>query len=229
MKFTPRLTAPESGNKYYNTPDAGGYAVGIIKGSPTDPGCNVLSNCVGYAAGRFNEIIGKGEFVYFGWAPDAHLWIDAAHNQGLHTGKEPKLGAVIVWGGCGKHVGIVEKINPDGSIVTSESGWGCKNKFWTTTRAPGGNWGAGSSYKFLGFVYNPATETETPPPLLQYGDRGDAVTEMQKALVREGVLRSGEVDGVFGRITRGAVLEFQLENKLTIDGICGAETWGALS
>ena len=228
MKFVPRLTAPEKGNPYYNRTQSGGYAVGIIEGNPKDPGADVLANCVGYAAGRFNEIIGKGCFVYWGYAPDADKWIEAAHNQGLHTGREPKLGAVIVWGGRGKHVGIVEKINPDGSIITSESGYGSKNKFWTTTRKPGGNWGAGSNYTFLGFVYNPATE-EPGAPLLQIGDRGDAVTEMQKALVRAGVLRSNEVDGIFGRITRGAVLEFQLENKLALDGICGAETWAALS
>ena len=228
MKYVPRLTAPEKGNPYYNSIAAGGYAVGIIDGNPKDAGCNVLANCVGYAAGRFNEIIGKGCFVYWGYAPDADKWIEAAHNQGLNTGKEPKLGAVIVWGGRGKHVGIVEQINPDGSIVTSESGYGCKVKFWTTTRQPGGNWSAGSNYTFLGFVYNPATEGPAAP-LLKIGDRGDAVTEMQKALVREGVLRSGEVDGVFGRITRGAVLEFQLEQKLTLDGVCGPETWKALS
>lgn len=28
--FKARLTRPEDGNKYYNTPDAGGYAVGAI-------------------------------------------------------------------------------------------------------------------------------------------------------------------------------------------------------
>ena len=58
--FKPRMTKPESGNPYYNTLAAGGYS-GCIKGSPTDKGCNVLANCVGYAAGRFNEIIGKPE------------------------------------------------------------------------------------------------------------------------------------------------------------------------
>lgn len=44
MKFTKRTTKPEKGNKYYNTKDKGGYST-AIKGSPTDPDCNVLHNC----------------------------------------------------------------------------------------------------------------------------------------------------------------------------------------
>ena len=57
LTFTPRLSRPESGNPYYNTRGNGGYS-DAIKGKPTDPGCDVLANCVGYACGRFNEIGG---------------------------------------------------------------------------------------------------------------------------------------------------------------------------
>ena len=53
-----RTTKPESGNKFYNTATKGGYSHCIV-GYPTDKSCNVLSNCVGYACGRFNEIIGS--------------------------------------------------------------------------------------------------------------------------------------------------------------------------
>ena len=49
-----RSSKPESGNKYYNTRSVGGYSTCII-GKPTDAGCNVLANCVGYANGAFNE------------------------------------------------------------------------------------------------------------------------------------------------------------------------------
>ena len=169
--FIPRLTKPESGNPYYNTPAAGGYAIGIILGNPRDSGCNVLANCVGYAAARFNEIIGAGEFKYFKYAPNAEDFYDTAIAQGLKVGAEPKLGAIICWAkgkthtsadGAG-HVAVVEKINADGSIVTSESGYGCANPFWTTERKKGsGNWGAGTEYRFLGFIYNPAvSDAET--------------------------------------------------------------------
>ena len=46
MAYKPRTCKPEKGNKYYNTKSNGGYSDAII-GKPTDPDCNVLSNCVG--------------------------------------------------------------------------------------------------------------------------------------------------------------------------------------
>lgn len=55
MKYSPRKTKPEKGNKYYIRKANGGYSP-CIKGNPTDKNCNVLCNCVGYAVGRFNEI-----------------------------------------------------------------------------------------------------------------------------------------------------------------------------
>ena len=83
MAFIPRLEKPASGNPYYNTPEKGGYAVGIINGSPVDPGCNVLANCVGYAAGRFNEILGANKFLYFQYAPNPDQWLGVAKLAGL--------------------------------------------------------------------------------------------------------------------------------------------------
>jgi hypothetical protein len=63
MAFTPRLTKPEAGNKYYITKAKGGWSTAIV-GCPTDPDCNVLHNCVGYAFGRFNEIIGDTKMTH---------------------------------------------------------------------------------------------------------------------------------------------------------------------
>ena len=234
--FKPRLTRPESGNKYYNTPAAGGYAVGAIKGNPTLAGCNILANCVGYAAGRFNEIIGAGVWKYLTYPPDAENFIDIAKQQGLKTGTEPKLGAIIVWAkgktwnpsdGAG-HVAVVEQINADGSIVTSESGYGCANPFWTAARIKGkdGNWGAGSAYRFLGFVYQPGAPT--PEGIIKKGDTGASVIWLQTKLTEKGYLPSGQIDGDFGKYTLGALCGFQLENGLTVDGICGPATKAAL-
>ena len=170
MAFKARLTKPESGNPYYNTKGNGGYS-NAIKGSPTNKGCDVLSNCVGYAYGRFNEIGNYGYCKYLS-PVNAEMFIQYA--GGLTVGQTPKLGSCMVWqkgatlngsDGAG-HVAIVEKINADGSIVTSESGWN-SSAFWTQTRKKGnGNWGAGSGYTFLGFIYNPAVTdgevVETP-------------------------------------------------------------------
>lgn len=150
--FTPRLTKPDAGNPYYNQPP-NGYAVGIIDGNPQDAGCNVLANCVGYAAGRFNEIIGAGKFVYFQYAPNPRDWIATAKTHGLNVSDKPALGAVLVWE---HHVCIVEEIHADGSITTSESGYGCTPAFWTTQRNNSdGAWGGGGFGKFHGFIYQP--------------------------------------------------------------------------
>lgn len=149
-EFVPRLSKPEAGNPYYCRDK---YAVGIIPGNPTDAGCDVLANCVGYAAGRFNEIIGRGCFVYWQYAPNPDQWIAAAKEYGLRTGSEPELGAVAVWP---HHVAIVEQINDDGSIITSESGYGCANPFWISHRSrDGGSW---NGEGFLGFIYQPKEE-----------------------------------------------------------------------
>lgn len=171
MAFTPRFTIPESGNPYYNTKKNGGYSE-AIQGSPCEKGLDVLRNCVGYAYGRFNEIVGEGRMVYL--APvNAEKFIDYMNHKtkGVTSGMTPKLGACMVWqagatkngsDGAG-HVAIVEQINPDGSIITSESGYGAKKAFWTQTRDnSNGRWGESSKYTFLGFIYNPAVTDETP-------------------------------------------------------------------
>ena len=159
--FKPRLTKPEAGNPYYNTKAKGGYS-NAIQGKPTDSGCNVLANCVGYAYGRFNEIGGYGYCKYLS-PVNAENFIQYA--GGLKVGQTPKLGACMVWrkgatlsnsDGAG-HVAIVEKVISSTQIVTSESGYNSSTPFWTKTRNKGnGNWGAGSGYTFLGFIYNPA-------------------------------------------------------------------------
>lgn len=232
--FKARLVRPEAGNKYYIRKENGGYS-GAIKGKPTDPGCDVLANCVGYAAGRFNEIIGKGKMCYFEYPPNAEDFFDLAKAAGLKTGVQPQLGAIIVWAkgkthtsadGAG-HVAVVEKINSDGSIITSESGYNCKNVFWTTLREKGGgNWGAGSEYRFLGFIYQPGTPVVR---VLKNGDKGEDVELMQARLHALGYLRKNEIDGDFGTITLGAVCAFQLEHGLEVDGICGPATQAKLA
>ena len=167
--FKARLTIPEKGNPYYNSLAAGGYAVGTIKGNPLQNGLDVLSNCVGYAAARFNEIIGKGKWVYLTYPPNAEDFIDAARAQGLEISQTPSLGSIIVWAkgkthnsydGAG-HVAVVESIEYDAAgrvkiITTSESGYGCATPFWVSRRSNDGNWGGGVAYRFIGFIKNPS-------------------------------------------------------------------------
>lgn len=190
MAYTPRFVIPEKGNPYYNTKKNGGYS-DAIQGKPTEKGLDVLRNCVGYAYGRFNEIVGAGRMMYL--APvNAENFIDYMNykTKGLVSGMTPKLGSVAVWqGGKTKkgvdgagHVAVVEQINPDGTIVTSESGYNARRPFWTQTRKDDGRWGQGSGYTFLGFIYNPAVDDDTPPrPVIRYAvQRGDNLTKIAK-------------------------------------------------
>ena len=111
--FKERNTKPEKGNKYYNNKANGGNNP-CINGYPLNADCNVLSNCVGYAVGRFNEIAENVSCSFLG-NRNAGVMGDLAISQGLKTGKTPALGACAVWkkaGGAG-HVAIVERIIND--------------------------------------------------------------------------------------------------------------------
>ena len=246
-EFVPRLERPRAGNKYYITKKAGGWS-SAIKGKPEDAECDVLSNCVGYAYGRFNEIAGCDGCRYLK-PVNAERFLDYAGT--LETGgadASPRVGAVMVWrGGKTKggtdgagHVAIVEQVKSADEVVTSESGWGSKVPFRTKTRRRGdGNWGAGASHTFLGFIYNPAVEPETNTPIsegkkvsvsvltVKKGTKGEAVRAAQSLLN----LRVGAglaEDGVCGEKTEAAIRKFQASEKLASDGICGKNTWTAL-
>ena len=54
--FTKRTSKPTKGNKSFIRKVSGGWN-SCIPGYPADKDCDVLANCVGYANGRFNEII----------------------------------------------------------------------------------------------------------------------------------------------------------------------------
>lgn len=228
MQYTPILTMPDSKDPFFLAKSAGGLNPGI----PRKAGSTLhFANCVFFALGAYAKHWGV-------WLPstNAENLYSAAQKMGLPVSQTPQLGALIVWAvgtvgngadGAG-HVGSVEKINADGSIVTAESGWGASKAFWTTTRKRGsdGNWGQRSTYRFLGFILPPDQDQITHT--IKEGDKGADVELMQARLAAKGYLRKTEVDGDFGLITLGAVLCFQLKNGLTVDGICGPATRAAL-
>ena len=186
-----RTTKPESGNKFYNTVSNGGYSRCIV-GYPTDKGCNVLANCVGYACGRFNEIIGSMKYPYLNC--NAENFIERAIQYGLEISDKPTLGGIMVWqkgntlsgnDGAG-HVAVVEKIIDNNTIYTSESGYG-SSAFWNSTRSnTNGRWGMASSYKFRGCIINPSIKDESANELDKYTDE-----ELAK-MVWQGKFGNGE-------------------------------------
>lgn len=68
-----------------------------------------------------------------------------------------------------------------------------------------------------------AAPATTARPTLRQGSRGAAVADLQRRL---GGLTA---DGVFGPMTRRAVVAFQASRGLAADGVVGPRTWGALA
>ena len=143
--YEKRLNCPSRDNKYYNSNInpfvPAGY--GMFQNG---------GNCTCYAYGRFLEI---GKLTYCKLSTNnAEEWY-LKRTDGYERGQSPKLGAVICWEGKGSragHVAVVEQINSDGSITTSNSGWK-SSLFYTQTLKPPYN--LGSNYIFQGFIYNP--------------------------------------------------------------------------
>jgi len=85
------------------------------------------------------------------------------------------------------------------------------------------------------YYERPTTGTVQAPaaashPTLRHGSKGEAVIELQSALVKLGYgLGPCGIDGDYGRATKAAVEEFQLKYHVDpVDGICGPKTWAAI-
>ena len=159
--FKVRTSAPTTWNRIWNNGDNGGISW-CITGKPTNSISNVLANCVGWACSRFNEIYneetGYDGMKYRELCCNAEDFWTVADNLGLSKGQTPKPGAIMCWEGIGSlagHVAIVERVDNENQVYTSESGWR-SSFFWNSTRSKGsGNWGANGNYRFRGFIYNP--------------------------------------------------------------------------
>ena len=72
-------------------------------------------------------------------------------------------------------------------------------------------------------------ETSIWRPTLRRGSKGDYVSELQTMLMKCGYgVGSAGIDGDFGKMTEAAVQNFQRDNGLIVDGVCGPMTWDAL-
>lgn len=228
MGYTQRTAAPAKDDPHYSTNNPfhiSGYG---------------MPNCTCYAWGRAYEITGSTPKLS---RSNAENWY--AYSDEYQRGQTPMVGAIACWrkgkagdssDGAG-HVAVVEQINADGSIITSESGHKSAAYWWRKVRARGnGNWGQGNDYVFQGFIYLPVatvskTEIVVPTitglPMLQIGSRGDTVKALQ-ALLQVYGHDPGEIDGDFGRRTAAALIDYQKANSLSPDAICGNLTWHKL-
>jgi peptidoglycan hydrolase-like protein with peptidoglycan-binding domain len=71
------------------------------------------------------------------------------------------------------------------------------------------------------------THATSTPPTIAEGASGSTVRWLQYLLVRR-TLSDNQIDGIFGPVTKAAVEQFQSDEHLTVDGIVGPATWGAL-
>lgn len=147
--FTPRLTAPDSTNKYYIVKKYGGYNECIaINGTKS-----ALPNCVGYAWGRAYEITGKRPNLSRNNART--FYPTNVSNRAFKYGKTPKLGSIVCWnsysGSSAGHVAVIEKIIGD-NITISESSYGGA-RFTTRTFTRAKLESRFGSRSFQGYIY----------------------------------------------------------------------------
>ena len=132
-----------------------------------------LPNCTCYAWGRFWEIgdpndTGEHKPVNLPTG-DGYEWFGRAVSGGYYeTGQTPRLGAVICFSDnnhptSGGHVAIVEQINNDNSIVTSNSAYGGAFFYLSNISPVNGRYDTGH-YTFQGFIYNPYAYQPSPIP-----------------------------------------------------------------
>jgi len=121
------------------------------------------------------------------------------------------------WSGGGTiagidHVGLVEAVNSDGSIITLEGN--SADIFARRKRTRGTIVGYGRP------AYGNASPLPSTDGMLRKGSKGNAVKALQRSL--NTVMKSGlVVDGDFGSATEKALIAFQAKYGLEKDGIYG--------
>lgn len=82
---------------------------------------------------------------------------------------------------------------------------------------------------FISYIFNELDNrpTATPKyPTLRIGSTGPYVRTLQELLKKKGYKL--EIDGDFGKLTKGVVMNYQRVMSLTDDGVVGPLTWEAL-
>lgn len=154
-----------------------------------------------------------------------------------------KPGDIVLYdfdGGTADHVGIIEVVRANGVDAIEGN---------TSLNGSQDNGGAVLlRYRSNGLIigaYRPAYSGASASPvtdpqeegvfdvrrlsMLSKGDTGAEVKAMQMLLKGYGYhLGWYGADGDFGSKTEAAVISFQSDNKLEVDGICGVKTWSKL-
>lgn len=209
---------------------SGYYKIEYHGNNPIKVWANVLPNCVGYAVGRYHQVLSDSSFKTFPYAEDAGKFADNAPKYGLTVGKTPKPGAIICWKlpGSYGHVAFVEQVISDSEIIISESGWAYSTAYATniTLKKGNGNWSSGkmstgrgywmsSSYKFQGFIYSPTNFANDP------------ISSAASAVINIAAQTAKPYTG--GPLSEVEITSKKIEEKITVSGTRTAQYSGQLS
>ena len=153
-------------------------------------------------------------------------------NNGKFKTSAPKVGDIVFFKFSGSsrwtnHVGIVVEVG-NGYIKTIEGNTSSDEKGSQSNGGMVAERKRKLNSTIVGFGYfEPIENTPcTIYPTIKIGSRGASVKTLQTLLNSNGANLT--VDGIFGQLTKIAVLSFQGEKGLTKDGIVGKLTWAKL-
>ena len=190
--------------------------VGLIKGYAWDQDGDINTRDGKYASngmpdkgakGMYNAAKIKGKISTLPEIPGALVWTSSQGHVGVYVGN----GYVVELRGFA--------YGSQRNKLTSRSftHWGlCPYVEYTAEETERAAQAAGASIPKVGDT-------------LRKGDEGDAVKELQRLLMNAGhSLPKYGADGDFGNETLEALKNYQFENNLTVDGVCGSATWASL-
>lgn len=174
---------------------------------PTECSCNKMIELyqkLGVWVENENRTPNPGDILFYDWEDDG---------KGDNKGRSD-------------HVGIVEKVS-GGNITVIEGNY--KNSVKRRTLKVNGKYIRGYAVP----KYDQETASEevctVEMSILKKGAKGDNVKAMQILLIGRGhSCGSYGTDGSFGSATDKAVKAYQKAEGLTVDGICGPNTWAKL-
>lgn len=136
-----------------------------MAGTPVGTSDNFpVGQCTWWADLRYHALTGS----YVPWGGDAYTWLNNAHNSGWTVSSTPPTNggkAIVILqpgvqgAGCLGHVAVVESVNANGTVTTSNYNWGCFLCGPTSV-----TFRPGSGVSFAWFPGAPGTGTPTPVP-----------------------------------------------------------------
>ena len=193
-----------------------------------------VADCSGLFSWAFKQL---GGYMYHGsntmW--DKYCTAKGDLKDGKRTDGQPLLPGTAVFtrkmkngklnrGHVGLYIGngwVIEAAGTKSGVVKTK----VTNSKWV-------EWGELKGMDYSGADPAPAPAPDPEPvsrPTIRKGNRNKYVTEMQTILQKLGYdLGICGADGDFGTATEKALKEFQRDNGLQQDGICGPKSWSAL-